>query len=173
MKKITSLLFIVPLLLTHSYVANAQQSGSVQFHGYIVSQTCTVNDGAPDLSVTLPTVPATSLDTLGKTAGRTEFNINLSECDEDLNEIAVSFEVGPNTNLVANRLINRGTASNVEVQILDSDSNPVKLNGSAPTKYTPVFNGSAQIKYYAEYYAAGSASSGTVETSTRYTVVYP
>ncbi len=57
--------------------------GIIAFNGTITAQTCTINGngmGSKDFTVTLPKVSASTLGTAGQTAGRTPFNISLSDC---------------------------------------------------------------------------------------------
>lgn len=150
--------------------------GTITFTGRITSQTCTINDGRPDFAVILPTVSVQTLNASGTTAGRTPFRISLTDCDEDLNEVAVYFEPGANTSLNDNKLLNTGSATNVELQLLNDNLTPLKLSEGVQeqgVKFVPVNNGSAVLTYFAEYYAIGATGAGSVDSNTQYTVVYP
>ena len=178
MKKVNCLLASATLALAGAGMMNSAVAadGTITFTGRITSQTCTINDGRPDFSVLLPTVSVQTLNASGTTAGRTPFRINLTNCDEDLEEVAVYFEPGANTSLYDNRLINTGTATNVELQLLNDNLTPLKLSEGVDAqgvKFIPVKNRAATLTYFAEYYAIGSTGAGTVESSTQYTVVYP
>lgn len=75
-----------------------------------------------------------------------------------------------------NRLINLGTAQNVELQILNDDLAPVKLNegvDAQDVKFVPVKNRGAVLTYFTQYYAEGTPDAGSVESNTQYTVIYP
>lgn len=178
MKKFNHLWKFVVLSLAGSVMMHSAVAadGTITFTGRITSQTCTINDGRPDFSVLLPTVSVQTLNASGTTAGRTPFRISLTECDEDLEEVAVYFEPGANTSLYDNRLINTGTATNVELQLLNDNLSPLKLSEGVDAqgvKFVPVNNRAAVLTYFAEYYAIGATGAGTVESSTQYTVVYP
>ncbi|MGL1881452.1 uroepithelial cell adherence major pilin UcaA, partial [Proteus mirabilis] len=54
--------------------------GTVTFTGKVVAQTCSVDTNDQNLTVTLPTVSTTTLNTNAATAGLTPFTIHLTGC---------------------------------------------------------------------------------------------
>ena len=66
-------------------MASHATDGTISFEGTIVSQTCTINGngtGSKNFTVSLPNVSASTLFAAGETAGRTPFNIQLTDCSE-------------------------------------------------------------------------------------------
>ena len=151
--------------------------GEITFIGNVTSATCKINNGQPDFQVNLPTVSVQTLNASGRVAGRTPFTISLTECTDSLKTVGVYFEPGSYTSLQDNRLINSvNPDSNVEIQLLNSNQSVINLSegyGTQNGQTVPVNNGSANLTYFAEYYATGAASAGAVQSSTEYTIVYP
>lgn len=151
--------------------------GEITFVGKITSATCKINNGKADFQVNMPTISSQTLNTAGKTAGRTPFSINLSECSDGQKTVDVYFEQGNYTNPTSNRLINSVSAdSNVEIQIMNSNLGIVKLNeviGEQNGKTVNITNGGASLTYFAEYYATGPVAAGEVQSATEYTIIYP
>lgn len=156
--------------------ANASD-GTITITGNITDKTCSVDSKSKDLTVTLPTVSATSLAP-GQTAGRTPFTISLTGCSEG--NVATYFEPGATVDFESGRLNNAtGSASNVQIQLLGDNNAVIPLLAKSGTSQANsqevkvASDGSAALNYYAEYYANGQATAGTVATSVKYTIVYP
>lgn len=158
--------------------ANALASdGTITFTGNIESDTCvvSVNGGSGTATVTLPTVSNRLLSESALTAGNTKFSINLTACSND-GAVYAYFEQGANVDAASGKLTNSGTATNVVVQLKDSNDGVINI-GSDAQKTNPVSqvldaNGAAQLFYSAEYYATGAAGAGTVSTSVTYSISY-
>ena len=181
MRKIN--LFAVLLLAAAPLAANAAD-GTITFKGKVTDVTCQITTPAgKDFTVNLPTVSKASLATVGATNGRTQFAINLSKCGTNSN-VATYFEPGSTVDFATGRLLNQtptsaNGAGNVQVQLLGSnfDVLPIKAasSGLAQTNSQWVNTGTAgtaDLNYYAEYYATGAASAGEVSTSVKYTIIY-
>lgn len=154
-------------------VAAHAADGTVKINGLVTDQTCEVNANSKDITVTLPTVGAGSLATAGTTAGRTPFTINLDNCKAG--DVSAFFETGGHVDAASGRLNNTGGATNVQVQLLNDSSAviPLLATQTGTTKVTVAPDGgSAALNYYAEYYATGQATPGTVATSVQYTISY-
>ncbi len=54
--------------------------GTITINGAVTAQTCTINGGTPNFTVTLPKVSTSSLATAGTKAGATQFTIALTNC---------------------------------------------------------------------------------------------
>ena len=176
MKK--TLLAIPLLVLATSSVFAAD--GTITINGQVTDKTCTVNAGTTkDFTVTLPTVSKSVLAVAGATAGRTPFTINLTECTAG-SKVATYFEPGSTVDFNTGRLINAsGTATNVQVQLLGSSNEVIPVLAGAATggvqansQVVAVTNGSADLNYYAEYYATGASTPGSVATTVKYTIIY-
>jgi major type 1 subunit fimbrin (pilin) len=152
--------------------------GTINFTGAVTGSTCTVkvNGAASPATITLPTVSTTALNAAGTTAGQTAFAINLSACGGTPAPTKAStfFENGPTVN-AAGRLVNAGTATNVDVQLVNTDNSAITVGGVAPTSGTGVFaitTGTATLSYFARYFATAAATAGTVSSSVQFSVIY-
>lgn len=175
MKKVS--MISLGLLLAAAQVNAAEASdGTISFNGQINSQTCTVsvNGGSSTGTVVLPTVSSSLLKTKGQTAGSTRFTIDLTECATKTGNVYAYFEQGANVN-ADGRLINIGTAANVDLQLLDKVNNALNA-GSTEQTTSPTTaaldQGAATLTYAAQYYATAAASSGTVASSVTYSINY-
>lgn len=157
-----------------SHAAN----GEITFTGTIKAQTCKIsgnNSGNPNFTVALPPVSITALDQGGKSAGRTPFTISLTNCSPATGNVYTHFEPGDTINTASGNLINaEGTATPIEVNILNADTSFIKL-GQANENSKPVAlqNGAATLAYFAQYVAVGGpATAGSVKTSVMYSIAY-
>ena len=80
----------------------------------------------------------------------------------------------PNTN-TAGRLNNTGSATNVNIQLLNSAKAVIDLSKDSAGQNivtSNVTSGSASLDFYARYYATGATTAGDVSTTATYYVVY-
>ncbi|KAA6178720.1 type 1 fimbrial protein [Pseudomonas marginalis] len=151
--------------------------GLINFVGEITDQTCTINGGSgQNFTVTLPRVSSSALVNPGSWAGRTAFNVVLTNCNPLTGPVAVYFEPGAETDTTTGRLNidgGTGTATNVQVGLLNSDATDIRV-GSAQhnSKSSNLVAGGATLNYYAQYYSLGSATAGGVRSRVNYTIVY-
>lgn len=152
--------------------------GTININGAVTGSTCVVkvNGAVSPATITLPTVSTTALSAAGVTAGQTAFAINLSGCagTPTATKASTFFENGPNVN-AAGRLVNTGTATNVDVQLVNSDNSVITAGSAAPTSGTGVAMisaGAATLNYYARYYATAAATAGSVASSVQFSVIY-
>ncbi|MDH1377805.1 type 1 fimbrial protein, partial [Acinetobacter junii] len=96
-------------------------------------------------------------------------------------KVATYFEPGATVDFNTGRLINQATAGaqNVDVQLLGSNNQviPVLAAGAsgaqANSQWVDVVDGgTADLNYYAEYYATGASTAGEVTTNVQYTIIY-
>lgn len=152
--------------------------GTITFTGKITAQTCTIsgNGGGPNFTVALPTVSASTLATSGATAGRSPFNIALTNCTPDTGTVHTFFEQGPTIDTVTGYLkLDTGGATNVEIQLQNSDFSNIALNqpdSGQNSKTASIQSGSATLNYYAQYVATGKAGAGAANSSVMYTMSY-
>lgn len=156
--------------------------GIINFEGELVAQTCTVAvDGVVTpaaATVTLPTVSAGLLDAAAKSAGATNFNIQLSNCTGTATTAAAFFEAGASVDPVSGYLKNTsGTATNVALRLLDSANGNVIQAGNinqvaATTRNAIDASGNANLPYAVEYVALDAATAGTVTSSVTYSIDY-
>lgn len=149
--------------------------GTITINGLVTDNTCVVTTPeGKDLTVTLPTVSKLSLASAGATAGRTPFTLGLSNCEEGA-IVGTYFEPGSTVDFATGLLNNAGSATEVKVQLVGDNNLPIRvLAGPQANSQTVTANadGSADLNYYAEYYATGAATSGNVTTSVQYTIIY-
>ncbi|RQH00578.1 fimbrial protein [Paraburkholderia dinghuensis] len=153
--------------------------GTITIQGTITAQTCSISgDGqGTDFTVMLPTVSTSALTIAGATAGRTPFNIALTNCSPDSGTVSTYFEPGVTVNSSTGQLHNtNGDAQNVEVGLLNSDATQIMLGqaqASQNSESASISAGSATLNYYAQYVAVnGASTAGQVDTSVMYSMSY-
>jgi len=157
----------------------AASTGTITFVGEVTDTTCdvSVDGGSSDSTVTLPTVSTSNLASVGDTAGRVEFDITLTNCSSAAQDAYAFFEAGENVDSSTGRLINTGTATNVDLQLLDVDNlyTPINIGNTlqhSDSSATAIFNDTARLNYAVEYYANAASTPGDVSSSVTYTVSY-
>lgn len=171
MKKIILASSLIVLGMSSAFAAD----GTITINGEVTDNTCVVTTPqGKDLTVTLPTVSKLSLASPGATAGRTPFTLGLTGCQAG--NVGTYFEPGATVDFATGLLNNAGSATNVKVQLLGDNNEAIKVlaGPQANSQFVTVANadGSADLNYYAEYYATGAATSGNVTTSVKYTIIY-
>ncbi|MFL9878969.1 fimbrial protein [Herbaspirillum rhizosphaerae] len=150
--------------------------GTITISGTVTAQTCTINGGTANFTVTLPKVPAASLATAGSKAGATPFTIALTGCTAGSGSARAFFEAGPNVDTATGRLnIAGGGAGNVQVGLATAagtDINVGAASGAQNSTYVPIASGNANLTYLAQYVATGTATAGAVTTSVTYTIEF-
>lgn len=172
---------IAALMLAAAPLAANAADGTITFNGKVTDKTCTISTpGGKDFAVNLPTVSKNTLATAGAVAGRTPFAINLTKCSAG--NVATYFEPGSTVDFNSGRLVNQSSANaatNVQLQLLGSNNQflPIKAAGAGLAQtnsqwVTVGTDGSADLNYYAEYYATAAATPGDVTSSVNYTIIY-
>ncbi len=187
MKKLN--LGLAVLMLGAVSTAFAEPTGTINFTGTLVDGTCeaTVNGGAADGSLTLPTMNIASLANADEVAGDTPFTIRLTGagCTAMLggvSKIATPYFEAESTKVnTEGRLINKAStdkADKVDIQLVNSNKTVIDLNEPANTQITttgvvdPKDTNIADYKYFARYYATDTAVKGNIEASVRYSIFY-
>lgn len=171
------------LLLASAASQAFAYDGVITFNGTVTAETCTISaaGGTNNGTVTLPTVATSALAKAADTAGSTQFTIALSNCSGAAKQAAAWFESGSNVNPATGRLINTGTASNVDVALYNiGATNPINVgqgNGfgtsGSPFNITgSAGSATATLNYQAKYYATAAATAGSVVASVNYTIQY-
>lgn len=160
-------------LVTHA------SDGTVAFSGELKAETCTITE-PKDFTVTMPSVPVSSLATVWDKAGDTLFSISVSGCTAGLTGANVYFEYGPNIVPATENLKNTassGAATNVELSLFTTSGQPIDL--APPTglgQYQPFTSNltanAGRLDFIAAYMANGTATPGTVQSSVTYSMVY-
>ena len=153
--------------------------GTITFNGKITATTCQIsgNGGGSSFDVNLDEVSSTALPTDKATAAPRGFTIALSNCTPASGNAAVYFEPGATVDTTTGQLLNvNGTATNVELGLLNGDSSVIKLGQNSDTqnvKWASISSGAATFQYYAQYVAkGGAATAGSVKSSVTYSVIY-
>ncbi|WOI99343.1 fimbrial protein [Citrobacter koseri] len=169
---------IPALVISAIYSAGALASdNTITFMGEVSDETCSVSVNGSEASpvVLLPTVTVNTLNT-NQVAGQTTFDIGVSGCTGSASGINISTVfIGNNISATTGNLASNGSASDVEIQILDTSDTEIDFRNA--------FNGggdlalaanetSATATYKAQYYSGGAATTGTVQASMQYAVSY-
>ncbi|ESK37670.1 hypothetical protein P256_02103 [Acinetobacter nectaris CIP 110549] len=163
-----------------STVTTHATDGTINITGKILDNTCKIS--TQTISVNLPTISQQSLQVANSTAGRTPFQISLSQC-KSAGNLATYFEPGPTVDYLTGRLNNTSTdnpATNVQVQLLGSNNQVIPIlataekNAQTNSQWVSVDQGGqTNLNYYAEYFtASGGATAGNVSTNVQYTIIY-
>jgi len=157
--------------------AQAVGTGKVNFNGLLVADSCQVTTETRDQTVNLDTMSVQSLNEAGKTAGSTPFNIEVTNCPDTFDEVAVHFEM-TNMDAATRTLKNTattGAATNVTVQLVNADRTPIDA-GSTGEFFPITGEGAARgavMTYGGQYYALGVTTPGVVQSFAEFTLAYP
>jgi major type 1 subunit fimbrin (pilin) len=171
---------VVMAAMTQTAMAN---KGTVTFDGAITSSTCdvNVNDQGKDATIKLPTVSSTLLKQAGDVTGRTFIKFELTNCTVATTpaHAKVFFTAGSTINTDGRLDIDKtvaGPASNVDLQILGTDQQPIDLTQDAENQSmapsAEILAGKAVMLYGVEYYATGASGVGKVKSSVGYEINY-
>lgn len=151
--------------------------GTITVNGQITANTCTINSGTPNLTVTLPTVSTVALPS-GSVAGATAVTMSYSGCSAGLTSATVYFEAGANVDYSTGCLKNTATtgASNVEVCFANTAGTAIDLgkpSGSQGMTAATLSSGAGTGTFLVRYAAAtAAATAGTYTSQVTYSVVY-
>lgn len=165
------------ILMVGASAAHAAD-GTIDITGSISGNTCVINGGASakDFTVALPPVATSALAVAGSNAGRTPFQIALTNCAPDTGKVSAYFEAGPSVNTTSGRLVpDAGGATKVEVGVLNDTFGHIQLGAAYPTQNSQIVDisgGAANLNYYAQYESLGGATAGAVKTRVQYSLVY-
>jgi major type 1 subunit fimbrin (pilin) len=160
--------------------------GTITFIGTISDNSCSVEGGAgtsgglDDFSVTLDPVKAFSLAAAGATANSKAFNVIVGgpgqgTCQNGKIASMYFLPESPQVSAATGNLENTlpDEATNVEVQLLNSNQSPIDLrNQESGVQTATIANNTAELKYFAQYFATAAATPGLLETNVVYAVDY-
>ena len=163
------------MLLGHSSLIYAAD-GSIDISGGgVAGTTCTINGGSSNLSPQLPPVSPSALAIAGSTAGRTPFQLQLTDCPTG-GSVTTYFEPGPSVNFTTGRLtLDAGGATNVEVGLLNDTFGRIQLGapfGSQGSQVVSIATPTVNFNYYAQYESLGQAGPGAANTRVEYSLIY-
>lgn len=154
----------------------AVNGGAVHFKGEIVNAACAVDAGSADQTIRLGQVRTAKLTADGNVSSSVGFNIQLDDCDTTVASTAsVAFtgsEVSGKSSVLALQATGAGAATNVGVQILDSHSQPMTLDGTNFGSTISMSNGTNTIPLQARYIATGAATAGTANADATFKIQY-
>ncbi|MGL6021458.1 MAG: fimbrial protein [Gibbsiella quercinecans] len=168
-------------LIAFSGTAFADSANTVQFKGEVSTQTCSVNINGNESNpvVLLPTVAANTLATAGSAAGATTFTVNVTGCTANPDSSTAIQTVFAGNNVTSNgNLGNTGTATNVSIQLLDSDaSSPLSFSSGSVATSSAMTLASGETstsqdlvaRYYAE---SAGVTAGSVTATAQYAITY-
>jgi len=163
---------IVAAMFSTASVGAFAFDAQVNFNGEVLDQTCEVNgkQGQAVVDVTLPKVNKSALAGADSWAGNTPFTFNLTNCP--VSATKAKWEVTGQVDS-AGTLINTVAGTNATVRLIDPANNYININTDAGYSFTPAADGSATLKYMAQYYSkAGSATAGQLKTVGYWTLTY-
>lgn len=165
--------------LTSALAMSAAQAsdGTITFNGQLSAQTCTtkINNTSNVATVTLPSVSIASLAAAGATAGSTNFTINLSACTGTIATAAATFEAGAGVDPTTQNVRNTGSATGVQLQLLDSTGKVIKAGDTsqtANTARTAMTGATGVLPYAVQYIASAATTPGNVVGSVTYSINY-
>lgn len=176
-KQVTKLMFAMMGLAVAPMVfaQTAPGTGQVTFNGELYDETCVIDAGDVDKTVTLPTISSKSLAAAGAVYGSKDFTISVSSCPASAASVAAHFEttnMNPDTRNAIN-LAATNKADNVEVQLLDYDGKTqLKLGSTGKFFNIDAVSHAAVMTYYGQYYATAATTAGNVKAVVRYTLAY-
>ncbi|GGD68949.1 fimbrial protein [Caballeronia grimmiae] len=162
-----------------AHAAGSSNGGVLTVNGQLTANTCDVSGEGQgrNFTVTLPTLSASEFSDAGSFGGATGFSIALSNCTPATGNVHTFWESGATT-LANGHLLNNGTATKVEVQLLDKNNgvksiDVSKPDGSQNSQSVAIASGTANLNYAAQYISpTGGAGVGTVTTSVTYSLAY-
>lgn len=147
--------------------------GTITFAGQLTATTCTVTAATKDQTVTLPTLPATSMTVAKPSSGTTPFTLAVSGCSAGTT-FKPFFEGGPNVDATTGMVKNTGTATNVQLRLTNADGTWINISGASQGVNTGTLSSGAGTNDYAvSYYSVGgNATTGTVAGTVNYSMIY-
>lgn len=182
--KVKSLALVFSILTVSSFATLAEDAvkttvngGTVHFKGELVNAACAVDVGSVDKMVPLGQIRTARLAKLGDTSSAVNFDIQLNDCDTTVSKTAKIAFTGvssgsENPTVIPVASSAAGAATNVGVQILDSKSVPLTLDGSGFGSAITLHDGSNSLPFQARYFALGATTAGVANADATFAVQY-
>jgi len=158
-----------------SMSAHAASSGTINFTGKVLSDSCTISvNGSSSSTVALPTVMTAAFgSTVGTTAGATPFSIALTGCDTNTSSAKMAFTAGSTIDGTTGNLKNvTSGGSNVEIQLL-SGAAVINTSNQTNAPTIAVSGGAGSTSLTAQYISTATATTaGLVTSSVGFTLTY-
>ncbi|WP_219268452.1 fimbrial protein [Pseudomonas sp. Xaverov 259] len=153
-------------------------AGSINYSGEVQQATCDVavnNHNVFGNNVTLPKASSSSLSKVGETTGTTPISITLLRCNRGAMPV-VFFEAGSGVDALTQNVLNAsGTATGVQLQLLDTANVPIRVGDMsqlAARGVGTVGSGNVTSQYSVRYIATGVSTVGTVRGSVTFSLKY-
>lgn len=155
-------------------MAASTATASLTLKGNVTEQTCELGSDSEDIYVDLGSWDTASLNArVGNTTTKSAFIITLANCP--VSDIQIKFAgttVGTEGLLAIDGSGNAGVASNVAIELLDSDSSHLAIN-TLSRAVTVNSDGAASFTFYARYKSlASEVSGGTANASATFSFTY-
>ncbi|EDN7232822.1 type 1 fimbrial protein [Salmonella enterica subsp. enterica] len=191
-KKLLSIIVFGTMISAGNMSAMAASTGTVNFSGRIVADTCEINvdgSGSESVTVTFPDTYPANYAVDGSVGTSKDFSIALSKCDPAVAKLNLMFtgDVSDAASLHLKNSIegNTGAASNVGITVTSNNGagGDVVFDGSVPNENTDVANGNtgdegtatpSVFNYTAKVIQVGSElpTAGLYKSSANFTVFY-
>ncbi|NNS07415.1 fimbrial protein [Erwinia sp. JH02] len=150
-------------------------NGTITFTGDISNTTCNVSVNGRNSSTTIVFEPisASALAKAGEVANEQPVILTLTNCQNPTENVRALFD-STETDSMTGNLKNKGSAANVQVQLMDNNRKPIKL-GDGSQASGPSFkivDDLATLNYFARYYATDKVEAGDVSTVVNYSLSY-
>lgn len=172
-----AVLSVCGLMLSNT--ASAVEAGTITFNGKVTDETCQVTTGsAGDFTVDLATANVNELSQAGATAVPSNFRIAVNQCSPTVTNVRAQFLydaslVDMSSGLLKNQLSGATAASNVGLQLYNTDDkSAIKPGDAGAAKTFTVQNSAAEMVYGVQYYATGKSTSGLVKSQVKYQLSY-
>lgn len=168
-------------------VISQAASGTIGFSGSIGEQTCVVNGNGEGSDFVAPLGSALSarLTESGSTERVTNdtIKLTLTQCTQNTarqnGAVRARFEAGTTVDPTTHRLINSGTATNIQVALLNADGSEIAIGASGSSGGGPFVTisgnanaGAASLQYGHKFVATGPVTPGSVNTSVQYSLEF-
>lgn len=161
--------------MTLPFPAAIAANGTITFTGEISNTTCNISINGRNSSTVIKFDPisASALSKPGEVANEQPVTLSLTNCQNPTENVRALFDSAETDSSTGN-LKNKGTAANVQVQLLDSGREPIHL-GDGSQSNGPSFkivDQMATLNYFARYYATDKVDGGNVNTVVNYSLSY-
>lgn len=174
-----SFLIATATLVASSFVqaASTVNGGTVHFTGEIVNAACAVNTESANQTVNLGQYRTANLKAAGDSTTLIPFQIKLNECDPAVSATAAVAFSGQadavNTNLLAVSSGSNATAAkNVGIQISDSTSKILGVNGAVFSTPKTLSTGDNVLDFSARYVATNQSTPGQANADATFVIKY-
>lgn len=165
------------VIATAADTTTVVNGGTVHFTGEIINAACAVSTDSANQTVELGQYRSARLAKSGDKTNPVPFQIKLIDCDTSVAATAaVAFSgrtTSADTTLLAVSASNNATAAqNVGIEISDTLSKALKLDGADYSTAKTLINGNNALDFTARYVATGAATVGEANASTTFVVKY-